>query len=453
MYMKAREQSGFTLIEAVIAMVVFIIALVAVTDLFLTDIKVLSLAKARSMGLSLANQQVEYLRDLPYNSVATQHGTIFPPGTIADDQTQAVGGYVFRVHTVIQYVDDPYDGNATGTIPGKPTDLYPYDYKKAQVSVYLNNSNTQVATLTTNVAAKAAETASNTGILSIKVLNANGQPVSNATVTITNPNESPAVNITTSTDNNGLVTIPKLPPDSKNEYHVTATQSGYSTDQTEPSGSGGQVAVNPNPNVLVQQITSVTLAIDQLSTISGAVVDTSGNPVGGLAVGVHGAKNTYTNPTMSKYSSTQTTNGQGGFSVAGAEWDSYSFTVPAGYYIVSTSPYQPAAVSPGATLNVALVVANSSSYPTITGVSPQGVATNDNPATLTVTGTNLSGSSVRLKLAGQNDITASSVTGSANSLQATLNLTGAAVGAWDIVVTGGSGQSAKQSGGLNVTSN
>ena len=446
------EQSGFTLIEAVVAMVVFVIVFVSVTDLFLTDVHVLTLAKVRAVGLSVANQQMEYLRDLPYDSVATQHGTIFPPGTIPDDQTQTVGGYTFRVHTVVEYVDDPYDGNATGTIPGKPVDLYPYDYKKAEVTVFLNNSNTEVATLTTNVAAKAAETASNTGILSIKVQDANGNPVSNATVTITNPHQNPAVNITTTTDNNGLVVIPKLPPDSNNEYHVVATQSGYSTDATEPPGSGSQTAVNPDANVLVEQITNVTLSIDQLSTLSASVVDTNGNPVSGLAVGVTGAKAIYTNPTVPKYSSNQTTNAQGSFSIANVEWDSYSFTVPIGYYIVSASPAQPAALSPGSSLNVALVVSTSAAYPTITSISPDGAATNDNPVTLTVNGTNLNGSSVRLQLAGQSDIVASSVTGSASQLQATLNLTGAAVGNWDIVVNNGS-QTARQSGGLNVTSN
>jgi prepilin-type N-terminal cleavage/methylation domain-containing protein len=450
--MDTGEQSGFTLIETVIAMVVFVIALVAVTNLFLTDIQVLSLAKARSMGLEVANQQMEYLRDLPYNSVATQNGTIYPPVTISDNQTQTVGSYTFRIHTDIEYVDDPYDGNAAGTIPGKPVDLYPYDYKKAEVTVYLNNSNTQVATLTTNIAAKAAETSSNTGILSIKVLNADGQPVSNATVTITNPNESPAVNITTTTDNNGLVTIPKLPPDNNHEYHVTATQAGYSTDQTEPPGSGSQVAVNPNPNVLVQQITSVTLAIDQLGTLSANVVATNGNPISNLAVGVSGAKDTYTNPVVAKYSSTQTTNAQGNFSIANAEWDSYSFTVPNGYYIVSTSPYQPASLSPGANLSVALVVSTAPSSPTISSVSPQGAATDDTAATLTINGTNLSGSTVRLRLAGQSDIVASSVTGNASSLQAIFNLAGAAVGDWTIVVTNGA-QMAIQTGGLDVTSN
>jgi type II secretory pathway pseudopilin PulG len=450
--MNVSEESGFTLIEAVIAMVVLVIALTSVTDLFLQDIKILSLVKDRSVGLAVANQQMEYIRDLPYNSVATQNGTIYPPGNIPDNQTQTVGGLTFRINTDIEYVDDPYDGNAAGTIPGKPVDLYPYDYKKAQVNVYMNNTNMEVATLTSNVAAKAAETASSTGILSIKVLNASGQPVQNATVTITNPNESPAVNITTTTDNNGLVTVPKLPPDSNHDYHITATQTGYSTDQTYAQGTG-QTAVNPNPNVLVQQITSVTMAIDQLSTLNATVVDTSGNPINGLAVGVTGSKETYSKPLTYKYSSIQTTNAQGGFTIQNLEWDSYKFTVPSGYYVVSASPYQPTALSPGASLNVNLVVSNSSSYPTISAISPLGDATNDNPVALTVTGTNLSGSSLSLKLAGQPTINATGVTSSGSTVNATLNLTGAAVGAWDVVVTNGAGKVVTQPKGFNVTAN
>ena len=241
--MTNRGEGGFTLIETIIGLVVMTIMVTAVSQLFVDNLRVVTLGKARAIGLALAEEQLENIRDLPYQGVATQFGAIYPPGLLPDTQTLVRGGYTFTVSTKIIYVDDPYDGNAAGTIPGKPQDIYPFDYKRAEVSVYLKTSGKQVATLTTDVAAKAAETGSSSGILAIKVIDASGNPVSGATVTITNPSQSPAVNISTITDNLGNLVIPNLPPDSNNRYQVTAIYPGYSTDGTIPDPPGAQTAV------------------------------------------------------------------------------------------------------------------------------------------------------------------------------------------------------------------
>ena len=60
----------------------------AVGSLFVSNLNTVVLGKARAVGLGLANYQMEYLRDLPYNSLATSHGTIYPPGNIPDSQTE-----------------------------------------------------------------------------------------------------------------------------------------------------------------------------------------------------------------------------------------------------------------------------------------------------------------------------------------------------------------------------
>jgi len=447
--MQRRNEGGFTLVEILFASVIMTLMVAAIASLFVSNLSTVVLDKSRSIALGVANEKMETIRDLPYDSLATQNGAIYPPGNILDDETVTRDNYRFRVHTTIEYIDDPYDGNAAGTIVGKPTDLYPYDYKRAQIDVYLVSSGQLVSTLSTYVAGKAAETASNTGILSITVLNANGQPVPNATVTVTNPNQSPAVNITTTTDNNGLVVIPKLPPDSQNRYQVTATLANYSTDGTIPDPPGAQTAVELNPNVLVQQITPVTLAIDQISTLYLHVVDTSGNPVSNLSVTTSGAKKIKLNPTVYKYSQAASTNTSGNITLSGMEWDSYSFVVPSGYYLVSSSPYAPAALSPNSSLTVNLVVSQSSSFPTISTITPQSDSAGSTN-TIAITGTNLASSSVQLNMSGQTSIPCTSVTGSSTSISCSVNLSGAATGKWDVAVTK-SGNTATQSGGFSVT--
>ena len=149
--------------------------------------------------------------------------------------------------------------------------------------------------------------------------------------------------------------IPDLPPESNNSYQVTAIASGYSTDETLPPPGGSQTAVEPNPNILDQQITSITLSIDLLSTLNVTVNNTSGSPINNLSVTITGSKEIYKNPIAYKYSKASTTS-SGTISLPNMEWDSYSFAVPTGYEIVSSSPAAPVALSPNSTQSVTLVV-------------------------------------------------------------------------------------------------
>lgn len=433
-------------------MVILTIIIISTVELFAGNVLSLGLGRARAAGLALANEKLEYLRDLPYDSLATQHGAIYPAGSISDDEYLTRNNIRFRVHTDISYVDDPFDGNLDGTISGKPKDLYPYDYKKAEITVYTVNGGSKVSTLTTNIGAKAAETSSNTGILRVKVLNANGQAVEDASVHITNTTVSPGVDITTTTDSSGYVVIPKLPPDSGHDYQITVTKSGYSSDQTYADPAGAQTPVLINPNILVQQISDLTFSIDIPGTLNITVVDTSGNPVANLAnVVITGAKKIYTSPDAFKYNQTRTTDANGQISLSGIEWDSYGIALPTGRYIVTTMPYQAVSLAPGSTTAVTVVTTTSSTWPRITSVSPTADNTGS-PTTVVIKGANFtSGTTVKLTHAGSSDIGTTSATISGqNTITATFNLGAAVVGDWDIVVTNGTG-SAKQIGGFSVT--
>lgn len=447
-----QRSHGFTLLESLVGVAIVAIMAVAVVSVFSANIVTMNLSQSRATGLALANEKMEYLRDLPYDSLATQHGAIYPAGTIADSETVTRNNASYRVETLIRYIDDPFDGNIDGTIAGKPKDLYPYDYKQAEIEVFTAKTNVKVAKLTTNIAAKAAETSSSTGILRAKVQDANGQPVADATVKITNASVNPAVDITTTTDNNGLVVIPKLPPDSNNRYNIVVTKSGYSTDQTFADPAGSQTAVLVNPNILVQQITDVSFSIDRLANVNVTVVDTNGAAVNGLTATVRGSKTTYANPTVYKYQQNHTTDAGGGITLTGIEWDSYSFILSSGYYLVATIPYQPVPVPPQDTTAIKLIVSTDASWPRITKIDPNSDTTGD-PTSITITGNNLtSGTTITFKRAGSSDIVATGVisSGGGTTLTGIVNLNGAATGAWDVVITNG-GKQVTQTGGFNVT--
>lgn len=457
MYMKKRwalrlDAGGFTLIESLIGVAMVAIMAVAIVGLFASNLITLNLGQKRATGLALANEKMEFLRDLPYDSLATQNGPIYPAGNLLDSETVTRNNATYRVETLIRYVDDPFDGDLDGSIAGKPQDLYPYDYKQAEIEVFVANTGNKVATLTSNIAAKAAETSSNTGILRTKVQDANGQPIPDATIHITNPSVNPAVDITTTTDSSGLVVIPKLPPDSNNRYKIVVTKSGYSTEQTYPDPAGSQVATLVNPNVLVQQITDVSFSIDRLASLTVEVVDTNGAPVAGLSTTIRSSKTTYTNPTVFKYDQAHTTDAAGRFTVGSIEWDSYTASVPAGNYILATIPYQSFVVQPQEATTIKLVVSTDSTWPRISSINPIDGATGEQPA-VTITGANLgSGSTITLKRSGSSDIVATGVSsgGGGSTLTGNLNLTGAATGSWDVVINNG-GKQTTQTGGFSVT--
>ncbi len=460
--MKRTAEGGFTLVELVFGAVIMALMVGSIGTLFIDNLHTVTLAKARSIGLGIANEKMEALRDLPYDSLATQGGAIYPPGVLPDTETVTRDNYKFNIRTEINYVDDAYDGYitcpcASGPAAGKPKDLYPYDYKKAQITVTLASSGTVVSTLTTDMAGKAAETSSSTGILSITVLDSTGNPVPNANVTIVNTVPNPDVNIATTTDNNGLVIIPKLPPDANNKYQITASLPGYSTDRTIPDPAGSTTAVQLNPNVIAQQITSVTLKIDRISTLYIHAIDTAGSIIPNLNITTTSTKKVELTPTKYKYPTPNTTyattDASGNITLSGMEWDTYSFAVPSGYYIVAVSPYAPVALAANSSTTTTVTVSTSSAWPRVTTSTPLTQQTGTSSFSIKLTGVNLSsGTSVKLKQSGQSDITATGCVSSSNStiLTCNLSLTGAATGAWDIAATV-SGNTVTQLGGINVT--
>ena len=101
---------GFTLIEVILDAFVITIIFGAVIGSFLVMLNATNSGKIRTMAGTLANEQLEYLRNIPYDSLSTQNGTILPQGAIPDSQTVTRGGVIFTLNTTIIYVDDPFDG-------------------------------------------------------------------------------------------------------------------------------------------------------------------------------------------------------------------------------------------------------------------------------------------------------------------------------------------------------
>lgn len=63
-------QAGFTLVELTVSLVVMSMMIVALFGLFISLVRSTVIAKRRAVASSLATNQMEYLKSLPYDSLA-----------------------------------------------------------------------------------------------------------------------------------------------------------------------------------------------------------------------------------------------------------------------------------------------------------------------------------------------------------------------------------------------
>lgn len=122
-------QLGFTLLEVLVGVSVFVVIVVSVYQGFAGVQWLVRLARLKITATELANEQIEIIRNLPYADVGISGG--LPAGKVPPDQTLTRGGVTFRVEATIRTVDDPFDGTSGGT----PNDPTPADYKLVDLTV------------------------------------------------------------------------------------------------------------------------------------------------------------------------------------------------------------------------------------------------------------------------------------------------------------------------------
>lgn len=308
-YSDRRSEDGFTLAELIIGLTVLAIVAISLTGLFTGLINSAVVAKQKAVGATLATNQMEYLKSLPYDNLAVAGGSIYATSPIPPTITKKINGVTYTIKTSISYIDDSYDG--CGSYPtlalkqtycrnypppsGAPaTDTNPADYKIADVSVY-NKGNKLLAEVDSEISARVAETASTTGALFVSVIDSNGSPVSGATVGVVNSVVGP-VNVSDATDENGIAIFYGLPVDTSNyDYKITASASGYSS-LTTIVPAGALQPTYPSQKIFSQLSSYVTLTIKLQGPDSLLVetTDTSGNPLANVKVYMKGGYKKYT---------------------------------------------------------------------------------------------------------------------------------------------------------------
>jgi len=517
-----RNQGGYTLVELMVVIVVLAALGLGTFTLFISLLHSALVTQRQAVASTLATNQMEYLKSLPYDNLAVAGGAIVSSTTIPGTITKTVNGEKYTIKTSITYVDDAYDG--CGSYPttalkqqycqnyppptGAPTtDTNPGDYKDVNV-VVTDKANLQLASLDSHIAALVAETASNTGALFVKVVDDSGTPVVGATINVTNSSVSPAVNVSDTSDENGIVIFYDLPPSTSGyKYQISASESGYSS-LTTIVPSGVLQPTYSSQNLIAQSSSYATLVIKKQGTSSLVLetTDVNGNPLASAKIYVKGGYKKYTATTDTTYyydtlspSDTRPVTDSNGLAAltnlvpgnyifcgdAGATSCSVSGTT---YYLAAAIPYggnnslEPVTVptydpaNPPATTysynsanylqKVRLMLTTSSSFPRIAALSPDDVSATGGTLSnfsFTITGVNLpcsataSSCTTHVSFKQSTNTYTASCTGSNSGLQlnCTVNLTGATTGTAQLIIAVGSNTLTLPAtlplGGLSVT--
>ena len=484
-------QAGFTLVELTVSIVVFAVFAVSTLILLNSLIRSTIIAKRQAVASSLATNQMEYLKSLPYDGLAIAGGSIYATSPIPSTVTKTLDGVKYTIKSSVNYVDDAYDGCASYPTQalkelycrnypppaGSPaTDSNPQDYKIAHVTV-TDTTGARLAEVDTQISSRVSETASTTGALFVSVIDGNGNKISGATVTVTNTTLAPNVNVSDSSDANGTAIFYGLPPDSGTDYVINATKTAFSGLSTI-SASGSLQPTYPSQKIISQQSSFVTLTIKPQSANSLIIetTDTNGNPLPNVRVYIKGGYKRYTATSdtayyydnMSPSDIRPTTDANGLAVVQNLVPGSYIFCGDAGatncrigataYYLAAAVPYggdnpfNPIEVPANdgtstATFDYAgtpyvqkvrLMLTPTSNFPRVSTVTPGNISAGSGPVgsfVFAVTGANLPCSNsaascsttVRI-LQGAGTYTASCTGTGGASISCTANVTGISAG-------------------------
>lgn len=347
--MKSKNSKGFSLIEVMVGVAVFVLFMTGIYSGIQFVFKVVYSSRLRILETGILNEQIEVVRNMPYEDVGIINGS--PSGVLAHTATTTRDGVLFLITRTIRNVDDPFDG----TIGGTPNDTAPADYKFVDVEVMCANcQQNNPVHLSTQVAPKLLEGDPTHGALFIQVFDSEAKPVQGATVHVVSTSTSPTLDLTDTTDNDGMLRIVDLGA-GIDAYDITVTKSGYTTDQTRRPSVDVPNPTKAPASVKAQDVVEISFSIDLVSSLQINTINAACNNVGGVPILVMGTKLIGTDPDVLKVDQTVTTNGSGIYNLTGLYADAYALR-PSGYDFIGSIPVLPISLPAGADQPVQLIL-------------------------------------------------------------------------------------------------
>jgi hypothetical protein len=375
---------GFTFIEAMTLLFLFTVIVLTFYQVLSKGTGYINYAKNRLGALAVANEKMEIARNLDYANVGATGEAV--SGNIPQDEDVTENGRTYHVHTLVTYVDDPFDG----TLGGSPNDLIPEDYKLVEITVSWNTggANAGSVSLSSRFVPPGLEMADpNTGILAINVLGSDGAAVTGAAVHIINSDIGLDETLTTDGSGNVMLVGAKA---ALQDYQITISKAGYETTTTLPP----YPTTTYKPTYPYQSVIAGSLNVfnvndeNQTANLTISTTDQSGNPVSNVAFALSGGRvlgTQATQPCAPVYDlndPNDQTDATGEKNYTAVSPGQYTFTpsnLPAGYALVGVEPASPFSLTPGQNLNLKVELAS-------TSVTSALVAVSDKTSGLAITG-------------------------------------------------------------------
>ena len=132
MNLNSRQQEGFTLLEAAIAMVILMIIGLGIASLFTYAIQANANADDRELSMAIAQKRMEWLRTIPFTTQTRHVAYAYPSGGLESTSTSGVSETVTnagRSYTVVTVI------STLSTVPVGNPDAGEPIAKRIQVSV------------------------------------------------------------------------------------------------------------------------------------------------------------------------------------------------------------------------------------------------------------------------------------------------------------------------------
>ncbi len=233
--MRARstQDSGFTIMEVLVAGMVLVVGLIFIAHFFTSTAMRVLASDTRSLMAQIATEEIETIRGLQYQDIGTVGGS--PAGQLAAVETVTVEDRQFQIQRdITYYVDDSYSGPAAA------------NYRRVTVTVTpLGTSGMGPVVMSTNVAGGAKG-----GTLDITVTDLTGQGLDSVPLVVSDDLLSPHVLYNAPsirTDSSGHLQLPGLTPDPNGGYYVSASKIGYNPAALQERSSPGERGTDQRP--------------------------------------------------------------------------------------------------------------------------------------------------------------------------------------------------------------
>ncbi|HEX7586171.1 MAG TPA: hypothetical protein VF390_00890 [Patescibacteria group bacterium] len=344
---KKIKNPAFTLVEAMVFLFIFSVITVTFYSVITLGTGYIIEAKNRLGALALANEKMEIVRNLQYGVIGTTTG--IPAGNILADEDAAVGAKTFHVKTLIQYIDDPFDGVL-------PADPIPTDYKRVKITISWQNSKggSGEVYLVSRFVPPGLEVSSGDGILAVNIADGTGASISQAHVRIVNNIVSPTVDISQNTDDQGNLMFPGA-KQSQLGYEITVSKNGYETVSTVDPGSVAYTPKDPHASVVSGSLNTTYITIDKLADLKIKSVDYLGNALPDVDFHIKGSRELGTNSTLVPAETVYILDADATTNASGEkDFNNYSpgqffltnVTAISGYTLIGASPISSFEVSP-----------------------------------------------------------------------------------------------------------